>query len=191
MNVQLNPYIQKVTEKWIMPLLLDHGCDKIMPNLSQWKFEQILNPRLEEWTKLTQHQIEDSNEKQDREIIPINGKIKLSNNIISLELLLKFVAVRTDVTENEIDYYKKTYKELGIPNMALIAAAKQPTIEEAYYMSVQELGQCHKEKLTNRTKAMVLELGINLQDIRVPVSKETTLRLIRNQRNDLTYINLF
>ena len=55
-------------------------------------------------------------------------------------------------------------------------------------MSVQELGQCHKEKLTNRTKNMVLELGINLQDIRVPVSKETTLRLIRNQRNDLTYI---
>ena len=55
-------------------------------------------------------------------------------------------------------------------------------------MSVQELGQCHKEKLTNRTKSMVLELGINLQDIRVPVSMETTLRLIRNQRNNLTYL---
>ena len=78
MNVQLNPFIQKVTEKWIRPRLLDHGCDKIMPNLSQWKFEQTLNTRLEEWTKLTQHQIEDSNEKQDREIIPINGKIKLT-----------------------------------------------------------------------------------------------------------------
>ena len=107
MNVQLNPYIQKVTEKWIRPLLLDHGCDKIMPNLSQWKFEQTLNPRLEEWTKLTQHQIEDSNEKQDREIIPINGKIKLCNNIISLELLLKFVAIRTDVTDGELEHYKK------------------------------------------------------------------------------------
>ena len=35
---------------------------------------------------------------------------------------------------------------------------------------------------------MVLELGINLQDIRVPVSMETTLRLIRNQRNKLTYL---
>ena len=35
---------------------------------------------------------------------------------------------------------------------------------------------------------MVLELGINLQDIRVPVSRDTTLRLIRNQRNVLTYI---
>ena len=124
MEVKLNPYIQKVTEKWIRPILMDHGCDKIMPNLSQWKFEQTLNPRLEEWTKLTQHQIEDSNEKQDREIIPINGKIKLSNNIISLELLLKFVAIRTDVTEIEIDQNKNTYKELGIPNMVLIAAAK-------------------------------------------------------------------
>ena len=112
MNVQLNPYIQKFTEKWIRPLLLDSGCGKIMPNLSQWKFEQLLNPRLEEWTKLTQHQIEDSNEKQDREIIPINGKIKLSNNIISLELLLKFVAVRTDATDDELDYYKKTYKAI-------------------------------------------------------------------------------
>ena len=53
---------------------------------------------------------------------------------------------------------------------------------------MQELGQCHREKLTNRTKAMVLELGINLQDIRVQVSMETNLRLIRNQRNNLTYI---
>ena len=106
MNVQLNPYIQKFTEKWIRPLLLDSGCGQIMPNLSQWKFEQLLNPRLEEWTKLTQHQIEDSNEKQDREIIPINGKIKLSNNIISLELLLKFVAIRTDVTDEEIEVNK-------------------------------------------------------------------------------------
>ena len=101
MNFQLNPYIQKFTEKWIRPLLIDSGCGQLMPNLTRWKFDQILNPKLEDWTKLTQHKIEDSNEKQDREIIPINGKIKLSNNIISLELLLKFVEIRTDVTDKE------------------------------------------------------------------------------------------
>ena len=65
MNVHLNPYIQKYTEKWIRPLLLDSGCSQIMPNLRQWKFEQIPNPRMEEWPRLAQHQItEDSNEKK-------------------------------------------------------------------------------------------------------------------------------
>ena len=108
MNIHLNPYIQKFTEKWIKPLLLDSGCSQIMPNLRQWKFEQIPNPRMEEWPRLAQHQItEDSNEKTEREIIPINGKIKLNNNIISLELLLKFVAIRTDVTDQEIEEEKK------------------------------------------------------------------------------------
>ena len=107
MNIHLNPYIQKFTEKWIKPLLLDSGCSQIMPNLRIWKFEQLQNPRLEEWTRLAQHQItEDSNEKTEREIIPINGKIRLNNNIISLELLLKFVAIRTDVTDQEMDYKK-------------------------------------------------------------------------------------
>jgi len=85
MNVHLNPYIQKFTEKWIRPLLLDSGCSQIMPNLRQWKFEQIqAKPRMEEWKRLTEHQItEDSNEKTEREIIPINGKIRLNKNIIS------------------------------------------------------------------------------------------------------------
>ena len=161
-NVQLNPYIQKFTRKWIRPLLLDSGCGEIMHNLTQWKFEQILNPKLEDWTKLTQHQIEDSNEKQDREIIPINGKIKLSNNIISLELLLKFVAIRTDVTDEEIEDNKQYWKSQRIPgDMALIAATNQQTTEEAYYRSVQELGKCHKDKLSNRTGAMILEMGKN------------------------------
>ena len=150
-----------------------------MPNLSNWKFQQIQNPKLEEWTKLTSHQAEDPNDKQDREILPINGKIKLSNNIFSLELLLKFVELRQDVTDGEIESNKKRYEEKQTPNMVLIEAAKQP-LEEAYYLSVQELGQCHKAKLTNMAKSLILELGINLLDIRIPVSKENTLRLIRN-----------
>ena len=33
-----------------------------------------------------------------------------------------------------------------------------------------------------------MELGINLQDVRIPISKNNTLRLIRNQRGKLTYI---
>ena len=72
--------------------------------------------------------------------------------------------------------------------MVLIAATDQQTTEEAYYRSVQELGQCHKEKLSNRTGAMFLEMGINLQDIRIKIGMETNLRIIRNERQYLTYI---
>ena len=190
MNIHLNPYIQKFTEKWIKPLLLDSECSQIMPNLRQWRFEQTPNPRVEEWPRLAQHKItEDSEEKREREIIPINGKIKLNNNIISLELLLKFVAIRTDVTDQEIDNNKQYWKSQRISGeMVLIAATDQQTTEEAYYRSVQELGQCHKEKLSNRTGAMFLEMGINLQDIRIKIGMETNLRIIRNERQYLTYI---
>ena len=130
MEVKLNAYIQKVSEKWLRPILKDYGCEKLMPNLSNWKFQQIQNPKLEEWTKLTSQQAEDPNDKQDREILPINGRIKLSNNIISLELLLKFVELRQNVTDGEIECNKKKYAAKKTPNMVLIAAAKQP-LEDA------------------------------------------------------------
>ena len=95
--------------------------------------------------------------------------------------------LRLDVTDWEIDGNKKTYEENNTPKMVLIEAARQP-LQEAYYSSLQEIGQCHKTALTNRAKSLTLELGINLQDVRIPISKNNTLRLIRNQRGKLTYI---
>ena len=115
MEVKLNAYIQKVSEKWLRPILKDHGCEKLMPNLSNWKFQQIQNPKLDEWTKLTSHQAEDPNEKQDREILPINGRIRLCESVISLELLLKFVELRLDVAD-----WEKTYEENNTLKMVLI-----------------------------------------------------------------------
>ena len=35
---------------------------------------------------------------------------------------------------------------------------------------------------------MILEMGINLQDIRIKIGLETNLRIIRNKRQYLTYI---
>ena len=56
--------------------------------------------------------------------------------------------IRTDVTDKEIQDNKQTWETCKIQNLAIIAATRQTKPEEAYYMSVQELGQCHKEKLT-------------------------------------------
>ena len=180
MEVKLNAYIKNVSDKWLRPILRDHGCEKLHPNLNNWKFQPVQNPKLEEWEKLTSHQTEDTDDNQDREILPINGRIRLCESVISLELLLKFVDLRLDISDWEIDSNKKTYEENNTPKMVLIEAARQP-IQEAYYSSLQEIGQCNKTALTNRAKSLTLELGINLQDIRIPVSKKNTLRLIRNQ----------
>ena len=95
--------------------------------------------------------------------------------------------LRLDISDWEIDSNKKTYEENNTPNMVLIEAARQP-LQVAYYSSLQEIGNCHKTALTNRAKSLTLELGINLQDIKIPISKKNTLRLIRNRRHKLTYI---
>ena len=51
MEVKLNAYIKNVTDKWLRPVLRDHGCEKLHPNLNNWKFQPVQNPKLEEWIK--------------------------------------------------------------------------------------------------------------------------------------------
>ena len=41
MEVKLNAYIKNVTDKWLRPILRDHGCEKLHPNLNNWKFQPV------------------------------------------------------------------------------------------------------------------------------------------------------
>ena len=72
--------------------------------------------------------------------------------------------------------------------MASIAATESNPGKEAYYKSTLEIGQCHKEKLSNRTGGLILEMGVNLQDLKVNIGIKNNLRIIRNERQWLTYI---
>ena len=151
MEVQLNAYIKNVTDKFLRPLLRDHGCEKLHPNLNNWRFHPAQNPKPGDWEKLTSHKLEDIIESQDRETLPINGKMRLCEGVISLELLMKFIELRLDIDEREIDNNKKRYEEKLTPNMVLIDAAKKP-IQVAYYSSLLEIGPCTRSALTNRAK---------------------------------------
>ena len=57
---------------------------------------------------------------------------------------MKFVELRLDISDWEIDSNKKTYEENLIPKMVLIEAAKQP-IQVAYYSSLLEIGPCFNQ----------------------------------------------
>ena len=79
--------------------------------------------------------------------------MRLCEGVISLQLLMKFVELRLDIDDREINSNKKTYEEKLTPNMVLIDAAKQP-IQVAYYSSLLEIGPCTRTALTNRAKTL-------------------------------------
>ena len=73
MDLYLNPYVSKFTEKWLQPLLIDTGCSQKKLKLNPWWFEKVDTPQDTEWPRLVQHKLKvESNEKKEREIIPVN-----------------------------------------------------------------------------------------------------------------------
>ena len=90
MELLLNPYVKNVAEKFLKPLLRENGCEKLEPKLNSWWFNPAKTPKTGDWEKLTSHNVEEILGSQERAKLPINGKMKLSEGVISLELLMKF-----------------------------------------------------------------------------------------------------
>ena len=186
MELLLNPYVKNVAENFLKPLLRENGCEKLQPKLNSWMFNPAKTPKTGDWEKLTSHNVEDILESQERATLPINGKLKLCEGVICLELLMKFIELRLNIEDSEIEDTENTYK-ICTQDMVLIDAATNPT-QVAYYSSILEIGQCTRTTLTNRAKNITLELGVNLQDLRFHMSSNNILRLFRNNRGKLTYI---
>ena len=64
---------------------------------------------------------------------------------------MKFIELRLNIDDREIDNTENTYEKKFTPNMVLIDAAKNPT-QVAYYSSILEIGPCTRTTLTNRAK---------------------------------------
>ena len=91
MELVLNPYVKNVTDIFLTPLLRENGSEKLQPQLNSWKFKPAKTPNTGDWKKLTSHNVEDILESKERATLPINGKLKLCEGVICLELLMKFI----------------------------------------------------------------------------------------------------
>ena len=91
-------YVKQTCEKIIHPLLRDNGCKDLKLNTTSWQFI-IANsqPNKEEWGGLAEWKIEES---QQRQTIPVNGKLKIQDNNIYLQLYIKYLKLREITAED-------------------------------------------------------------------------------------------
>ena len=68
--------------------------------------------------------------------------------------------------------------------MVMIEATTNPT-QEAYYSCILET--CTRTVLTNRAQKVIIELGVNIQDLRFTMANNK-FKLIKNNTGKLTYI---
>ena len=98
--LELNQYVKQTCEKIIHPLLRDNGCKDPKINTTSWQFI-IANspPNKEEWSGLAEWKIEETN---PRQTIPVNGKLKIQDNNIYLQVYMKYLKLR-EITEANRD----------------------------------------------------------------------------------------
>ena len=88
-----------------------------------------------------------------------------------------------NIEDKDFENQKNHYED----NLVLFEATTSPT-EECYYHCSLEIGPCTKPTLTNRTKNIILQLGVTLQDLRFKLNTRGILKLIRNSNGYLVYI---
>ena len=104
MILELNQHVKNICEKVIQPLLRENGCGDLKINTTNRQFIIAKSqPEKEEWGRL----IGWINEGSQRQTIPVNGKLKLQENTIYLQLYMKFLKLKvitaadiTNVVEN-------------------------------------------------------------------------------------------
>ena len=208
MELILNPYVRNLADKFLTPLLKENGCGNLEPQLKTWWFNHAKTPNTGDWSRLTNYNVEGMLGSQERTTLPINGRLKLSEGKISLELLMKFTKLRI-IDDTEMEHIRKTYgtqhtkimnklnpegtKDMGntymaefTPEMVMMEATTNPT-QEAYYSCILEIGTCTRTVLTNRAQKIIIELGVNIQDLRFTMANNK-FKLIKNNRGKLTYI---
>ena len=213
MQLVLNQYVRNTADKVLTPLLKENGCGDLKPQLNSWLFNFAkTTPDKDEWSRLTNYNIDGLLGSQQRTTLPINGRLKLSENTISLELYMKFLKLKV-ITTTDINNVMKTYKQKSQEiiadlnqkeidtgthqdkthyleelehNMLMLEATEEPTQEE-YYSCTLPIGTCTRNTLTNRAQKVILEIGVNIQDLKFKMANNN-FKLIKNNRGTLTYI---
>ena len=109
MQLVLNQYVRNTADKVLTPLLKENGCGDLKPQLNSWLFNFAkTTPDKDEWSRLTNYNIDGLLGSQQRTTLPINGRLKLSENTISLELYMKFLKLKV-ITHTDINNVVKTY----------------------------------------------------------------------------------
>ena len=108
MELILNPYVRNLADKFLTPLLKENGCQNLEPQLKTWWFNIAQTPNTGEWSRLTNYNVEGMLGSQERTTLPINGRLKLSENKISLELFMKFIKIKI-IDDTEMNNIRETY----------------------------------------------------------------------------------
>ena len=99
MILELNQYVKQTCEKVIQPLLRENGCKDLKINTTSWQFIIAKSqPEKEEWGRLIGWTDEGS---QQRQTIPVDGKLKLQDNTIYLQLYMKYLKLK-EITAADI-----------------------------------------------------------------------------------------
>ena len=89
--LELNQYVKQICEKIIHPLLRENDCKNQNMNTTSWQFHMTNSPpNKEEWSGLAEWKIEETNLRQT---IPVNGKLKIHDNNIYLQVYMKYCSI--------------------------------------------------------------------------------------------------
>ena len=121
MELVLNPYVRNVTEKFLTPLLRENGSEKLQPQLNSWHFKPAKIPNTGDWDKLINYNVEDIQKSKEISTLPINGKLRLREGVIHLEVFMKFIKLNLDIGDEEIKDTNNKYED-----MVLIQVRNKP-----------------------------------------------------------------
>ena len=108
MQLDLNQYVRNTTDKVLTPLLKENGCGDLKPQLKSWLFNFAkTTPDKDEWSRLIGW-TDGLLGSQQRTTIPINGRLKLQENTIYLQLYMKFLKLKV-ITTTDINNVYVTY----------------------------------------------------------------------------------
>ena len=136
MELKLNPHLKNLTKKFLSPLLQENACQNldVEPQLQSWWFNNSQIPDSTDWGKLINFNL--NLEAQERTTLPVNGKLRIQENKLTLQLFMKFIRIRTinekikDIESNYADNYHRVYnKEQEESAMIIIEAT---TTKENY-----------------------------------------------------------
>ena len=154
-------------------------------NTTSWQFI-IANspPNKEEWSGLAEWKIEETN---PRQTIPVNGKLKIHDINIYLQVYMKYLKLR-EITEADIDHAIKLNKKYMDQDLEqpLLSAIEGPK-EDQYYSCTLHLGPFSRDKLTNRSKMATFNFGVNVQHMKCEF-RFGNYRLYKTFRGNLTYM---
>ena len=171
--------LKKNTEKVIQPLLRENGCGDLKINTTSWPFIIAKSkPEKEEWNRLIGW-TDELQGSQQRQTIPVNGKLKLQDNTIYLQLYMKYLKLK-EITAAGIKNARdmnNTYKD----HDQLLLAATEEKPEEQYYSCTLPIGSCSRNNLTNRSQKAILDFGINMQDLKFEMGNKH-FKLYKNVR---------